>query len=84
MLLELEHVTKRFGSGATRPALDDVSFGVCESEVVGLAGVNGAGKTTTLRLLMGFIAPDHGRGGDLDGRAGLQLWARDDEQAGRR
>jgi len=60
MLLELEHVSKRFGARATKAALDDVSFAVDEGEVVALAGPNGAGKTTAMRLLMGFIATDSG------------------------
>lgn len=32
-------------------AVNDISFKVCEGEIVGLLGENGAGKTTTLRML---------------------------------
>ena len=60
MLLELEHVTKRFGARATKTALDDVSFAVGAGEIVALAGPNGAGKSTAMRILMGFIAADRG------------------------
>jgi ABC-type multidrug transport system ATPase subunit len=61
MLLELDQVTKRFGAGAARDAVAEVSFAVGEREVVALAGPNGAGKTTVMRLLMGFLAADRGR-----------------------
>ena len=57
-LLELEGVSKHF---AGVRAVDDLSFGVREAEIVGLIGPNGAGKTTTLNLLTGFAAPDRGR-----------------------
>ncbi|GAB3653167.1 CocE/NonD family hydrolase [Actinocorallia lasiicapitis] len=41
-------------------AVDDLSFGVAQGQVLGLLGPNGAGKTTTLRMLMGLIHPDAG------------------------
>ena len=43
-----------------RPALDDVSFEIGKSEVVGFLGPNGAGKTTMMRILTGFLAPTRG------------------------
>jgi len=69
-LLELEGVSKHF---AGVRAVDDLSFGVREAEIVGLIGPNGAGKTTTLNLLTGFAAPDRGRitfGGEAIAGAG--------------
>jgi homopolymeric O-antigen transport system ATP-binding protein len=42
-------------------ALDDVSFGVDEGEVVGIIGRNGAGKSTVLKLLSRLTEPTRGR-----------------------
>lgn len=56
-MLELIHVTKRFGNHI---ALDDVSLHVAAGEVVCLLGANGAGKTTALNVLLGFTALDSG------------------------
>jgi ABC-type polysaccharide/polyol phosphate transport system ATPase subunit len=41
-------------------ALENVSFEIKKSELVGLIGANGAGKTTILKLLSGLIKPDKG------------------------
>jgi ABC-type glutathione transport system ATPase component len=51
-LIEIEHLTKRFGHFT---AVDDVTFSVARGEVLGFLGPNGAGKSTTMRMLAGFI-----------------------------
>lgn len=56
-LLEIRHLTKRFG-GVT--ALDDVDLVVSEGETVGLIGPNGAGKTTLFNCMTGVLRPDAG------------------------
>lgn len=56
-LIEVEHLTKDYGSGR---GVFDVSFSVKEGEVFGFLGPNGAGKSTTIRHLMGFSKPDNG------------------------
>jgi iron complex transport system ATP-binding protein len=40
-----------------RAVFSDVSFSLCEGELVALCGPNGAGKSTLLRLLIGLHAP---------------------------
>ena len=56
-MLEVQHVSKRFGSNV---ALDDVSLRVRKGEILGFLGPNGSGKTTTMRSIMGLIALDGG------------------------
>jgi ABC-2 type transport system ATP-binding protein len=41
-------------------AVDDISFGIEEGELVGFIGPNGAGKTTTLKCLSGLLYPTSG------------------------
>ena len=55
--VELENVTKRFGSMV---AVDSVSLSVQPGEFLSLLGPSGCGKTTTLRMLAGFEQPDAG------------------------
>jgi branched-chain amino acid transport system ATP-binding protein len=57
MMLEVEHVTKKFGGLV---AVDDVSLAVREGEIFGLIGPNGAGKTTLLNVIAGTYKPDYG------------------------
>ncbi len=56
-LLEVEHLTKRFGGLV---AVKDVSFTLQAGEIAGILGPNGAGKTTVFNLLTGFIRMDLG------------------------
>ena len=56
-MIELEHVTKRFGDVL---AVDDLSLTVEEGEVVVLLGTSGCGKTTTLRMINRLVEPTSG------------------------
>jgi spermidine/putrescine transport system ATP-binding protein len=68
-LLDIEHVTRRFGDFA---AVDDVTLAVEAGEFFTLLGPSGCGKTTLLRMIAGFDLPDGGRillnGQDLAGQ----------------
>lgn len=55
--IEVEHLTKDYGSGR---GVFDVSIAVDKGEVFGFLGPNGAGKSTTIRHLMGFSKPQSG------------------------
>lgn len=58
MVIEAEHLTKRYGDTL---AVDDLSFVVKPGVVTGFLGPNGAGKSTTMRLVLGLDAPTSGR-----------------------
>ena len=56
-VLELSHVTKRFGDFV---AVSDVSLTVDKGQILSLLGPSGCGKTTTLRMVSGFEEPNAG------------------------
>lgn len=57
-LLEVQHLTMRFGSLV---ANNDVSFHIDPGQIVGLIGPNGAGKTTLFNCISGFYHPSAGK-----------------------
>lgn len=57
-MVELRHVTKRFG---THEALVDASFEIKAGEFMTFLGPSGCGKTTCLRLISGFDTPTSGQ-----------------------
>ena len=57
-LLELDHVTKRFGRVVIA---EDLSFSVGAGETVGIVGPNGAGKTSLFGLISGDLTPGAGQ-----------------------
>jgi branched-chain amino acid transport system ATP-binding protein len=56
-LLEVDHVTLRFGGVV---ALNDVAFTLYKGEILGLIGPNGAGKTTCFNAMTGVYRPTQG------------------------
>jgi putative spermidine/putrescine transport system ATP-binding protein len=59
-------------------AVDGISLDVSPGEFVTFLGPSGSGKTTTLRMIAGFIEPDHGQI-EVDGRSlvGVPPYRRD-------
>ncbi len=57
-IIEVRDLTKRFGQKVL--AVDQVSFKVKKSEILGLLGPNGAGKTSTIQMMLGLLTPDNG------------------------
>ena len=55
--LEAHGVRKEYGSLV---ALDDLSFAVEASDIIGVLGPNGAGKTTAIRVLTTIFSPTQG------------------------
>jgi len=57
-MIQLEQLTKKYGSFTAVDALD---LEVPSGELFGFLGPNGAGKTTTLRMIAGILRPTAGR-----------------------
>lgn len=57
LLLDVQHVTMRFG-GIT--AVNDLSMRIPTGSITGLIGPNGAGKTTAFNVISGFYNPQEG------------------------
>ena len=79
-LIEIQHLTKVFGTGADRvTALEDVSLRVEDGDIFGIIGMSGAGKSTLLRCLSMLEKPTSGQivldGSDLAAMNGAQLRA---------
>jgi len=68
-LLELDHVSKRFGRVVVA---EDLSLAVEPGDAIGIVGPNGAGKTSLFAMVSGDLSPDAG-GIRLDGRVVTRL-----------
>jgi NitT/TauT family transport system ATP-binding protein len=62
MKIEFKNVNKAFisTSGVSTSALDNVSFGIKDMEIMCVVGPSGCGKSTIINLAAGFISPDSG------------------------
>jgi ABC-type Fe3+/spermidine/putrescine transport system ATPase subunit len=76
--LEVDRVTKRYGSHA---AVDALSLAVAHGSFFSILGPSGCGKTTLLRMIAGFLAPMKGmcasaatRCGAWRRTAGRSIW----------
>ena len=58
IILEAQHVTKRFGGLV---ANDDVSLHLNKGEILGIIGANGAGKTTMFNMMAGALPVTEGK-----------------------
>ena len=60
-VVELEHLTKRYGPSSSRPAVDDLSLTIPAGEICVLVGPSGCGKTTTMKMINRLVEPTSGR-----------------------
>ncbi len=56
-MIEVTGLSKRYRD---RIAVEDLTFGVPEGEILGFLGPNGAGKSTTMRILAGYLPASSG------------------------
>ena len=56
-MLEIQHLSKRYGS---KVAVDDLTLHIRPGEICGFIGHNGAGKTTTIKACCGILPFDSG------------------------
>lgn len=60
-MLKVSHLVKDYQTAhGQKRVLDDISFDVSDSEIVGITGKSGAGKTTLLKILRGVESFDGG------------------------
>ena len=69
LMLSIRDISVSYGD---REVLRDVSFDLCEGEIIALLGANGAGKTTLIKALNGTVALASG-GISLGGKQLTQL-----------
>jgi iron(III) transport system ATP-binding protein len=58
--ITIRNLSKNFGENAEVAAVSDLNIEIKDNSFVTLLGPSGCGKTTTLRLIAGYIVPDHG------------------------
>ncbi len=56
-VIRLKNISKQFGQ---IQAVEDVSFGIQENEVIALVGDNGAGKSTLIKIISGVLQQTSG------------------------
>ncbi len=57
-ILSVENLSKSYG---TKTLFKNITFGIEQTEKIGLIGINGTGKSTLLKIIAGFETPDQGR-----------------------
>lgn len=77
-ILQIENLTKTYGSGANKTeALRGITFDVLDGEFLGIMGASGSGKTTLLNCIATMTKPTSGRvvlrGQDISAFRGSQL-----------
>jgi ABC-2 type transport system ATP-binding protein len=57
MSIQVSNLTKIYGQ---QKAINNISFKIDKSEIVGFLGPNGAGKSTTMKIITGYLEADAG------------------------
>lgn len=57
-ILSAENLSKSYGS---KTLFKDITFGIEQTEKIGIIGINGTGKSTLLKIIAGLEIPDQGK-----------------------
>ena len=76
MLVQLDHVIKKYGSFTL-----ELNMQIPENRIIGLIGANGAGKSTTFKLMLGLIRSDQGSV-EIFGRNAAELSTEEKQEIG--
>lgn len=57
-LLTVENISKSFGE---KIIFNNITFGINDTDKIGIIGVNGTGKSTLLKIIAGYDEPDDGQ-----------------------
>lgn len=60
VVLSVQNLKKIYPGKPSTIAVDEISFQLLESEILGLLGPNGSGKTTTIQMLLGTLSNSSG------------------------
>jgi ABC-2 type transport system ATP-binding protein len=60
IVLSVQNLKKIYPGKSPTVAVDEISFQLGESEILGLLGPNGSGKTTTIQMLLGTLSSSSG------------------------
>jgi osmoprotectant transport system ATP-binding protein len=60
-VVQLDHVSKRYGPASSKPAVEDLSLTIPAGEICVLVGPSGCGKTTTMKMINRLVEPTGGR-----------------------
>ncbi len=60
MILEVNNISKHFGTFKKKTVLEKINFKAKSGDIIGLLGLNGAGKSTLMKIIIGYYTQNTG------------------------